>query len=48
LVQLLVVKPDSKRHLARTKAGEIICASELSQRVMTQAALNHGLSLFLS
>jgi len=42
-----VCSPESKRHLGRTAADEIICAGELSRRVLTQAALNHGLSDFL-
>jgi voltage-gated potassium channel len=42
-----VYKPDSKRHLGRTRADEVICAGELARRTLTQAALNHGLSLFL-
>jgi voltage-gated potassium channel len=43
-----VAKPDSKKHLGRTQADEIICSGQISQRVLTQAALTHGVSLFLS
>ncbi len=43
-----IVRRDSKRHLSRTRADEVVCVGDLSLRLLTQAALNHGLSWFLS
>jgi voltage-gated potassium channel len=43
-----IAKPDSKRHLSRTRVDEVVCVGELAQRLLTQAALNHGLSVFLN
>ena len=43
-----IVRRDSKRHLSRTAANEVICVGDLSIRLLTQSALNPGISLFLS
>ena len=43
-----IVRRDSMRHLSRTAANEVVCVGDLSIRLLTQAALNPGLSLFLS
>ena len=43
-----IVRRDSKRHLSRTAANEVICVGDLSVHLLTQAALNPGLSLFLN
>jgi len=42
-----IVRRDSKRHLGRTAANEVICVGELSVRLLSQSALSPGLSLFL-
>lgn len=39
-----VMRPESKRHLDRAGVDEPICVSELSQKILVMAALNHGLS----
>jgi voltage-gated potassium channel len=39
-----LMKSESKRHLKRADVDEPICVSDLSQRMLVMAALNHGLS----
>ena len=39
-----LMKSESKRHLERAGVDEPICISDMSQRMLVMAALNHGLS----
>jgi len=39
-----LMKAESKRHLERAGVDEPICVSDMSQRMLVMAALNHGLS----
>lgn len=39
-----LMRAESKRHLERAGVDEPICISEISQRMLVMAALNHGLS----
>jgi voltage-gated potassium channel len=38
---------NAKRHLYRTQANEVVCAGEISRKVIVQAALKHGISRLL-
>jgi voltage-gated potassium channel len=38
---------NAKRHLARTEANEVVCAGEISRKIIVQAALKHGISRLL-
>ena len=41
-----VMNTESKRHLERAGVDEPICVSDLSEKMLLQAALNHGISRF--
>jgi voltage-gated potassium channel len=43
-----LMRAESRKHLERAGVDEPICVSELSQRLLVHAALNHGLSRFFS
>ena len=43
-----LMRSDNRHHLERADVDEPICVSDLSQRLLVHAALNHGLSRFFS
>ncbi len=43
-----LMRHENRRHLERAHVDEPICVSDLSQRLLVHAALNHGLSLLFS
>lgn len=43
-----LMRSENRRHLDRADVDEPICISDLSQRLLVHAALNHGLSQFFS
>jgi voltage-gated potassium channel len=43
-----VMRSESRRHLERANVDEPICVTEMSQRLLVHAAMNHGLSLLFS
>ncbi|MFV2067570.1 MAG: TrkA family potassium uptake protein [Pirellulales bacterium] len=43
-----LMRAESRRHLERAGVDEPICISEMSQRLLVHAAMNHGLSRFFT
>ncbi len=43
-----LMRAESRRHLERANVDEPICVSEMSQRLLVHAAMNHGLSRFFT
>ncbi|MCA9267196.1 MAG: TrkA family potassium uptake protein [Planctomycetales bacterium] len=43
-----LMRSENRRHLERVDVDEPICVSDLSQRLLVHAALNHGLSRFFA
>ena len=43
-----LMRSENRHHLERADVDEPICVSDLSQRLLVHAALNHGLSRFFS
>lgn len=43
-----LMRHENRRHLERAQVDEPICVSDLSQRLLVHASLNHGLSLLFS
>ncbi len=43
-----LMRAENRRHLERARVDEPICVSDLSQRLLVHASLNHGLSLLFS
>jgi voltage-gated potassium channel len=43
-----VMRAESRRHLEHANVDEPVCVSEISQRLLVHAAMNHGLSRFFT
>ena len=45
---VLVFDPENKKHLAHAHVDEVVCISELTDNLLAQSALNHGLTSLIS
>lgn len=45
---VLVFDPENKKHLSHAHVDEVVCISELTDNLLAQSALNHGLTSLIS
>jgi voltage-gated potassium channel len=45
---VLVFDPENKKHLTHAHVDEVVCISELTDNLLAQSALNHGLTSLIS